>query len=135
MINSKIIKIASFTNNEGLKNRYTHKSSIKNSLCGDRIITEFIADKTKIVSMRYETESCILCEASASLFSRKVKGIKIKDLIKEIKKFKKSKNDLKFKFSKKFKEFNELMNENNINRLNCVILPMDAFLKAFKITK
>ena len=135
MINSKIIKIASFTNNAGLKNRYTHKSSIKNSLCGDRIITEFIADKTKIVSMRYETESCILCEASASLFSRKVKGIKIKDLIREIKKLKRSKKDLKFNFPKKFKEFNELINKNNINRLHCVILPMDAFLKAFKIVK
>ena len=37
MINSKIIKIASFSNNTGLKNKYTHKSSIKNSLCGDFI--------------------------------------------------------------------------------------------------
>ena len=29
MINSKIIKIASFSNNTGLKNKYTHRSSIK----------------------------------------------------------------------------------------------------------
>ena len=135
MINSKIIKIASFTNNAGLKNKYTHKSSIKNSLCGDHIKIEFIADKTKIKSMRYETKSCILCEASASLFSRKVKGIKIKDLIREIKKLKRSKKDLKFNFPKKFKKFKELINKNNINRLHCVILPMDAFLKAFKIVK
>ena len=78
MINSKIIKIASFTNNVGLKNRYTHKSTVKNPLCGDHIKIEFIADKSKIKSMRYETDSCILCEASASLFSRKVKHIKIK---------------------------------------------------------
>ena len=135
MINSKIIRIASFTNNAGLKNRYTHKSSAKNSLCGDHIKIEFIADKSKIKSMRYETESCVLCEASASLFSRKAKGKKINVLIKEIKKFKGIKKNIKFSFPKRFKEFNDLINKNNINRLNCVILPMDAFMKAFKIIK
>ena len=77
MINSKIIKIASYSSNTGLKNKYTHRSSIKNSLCGDFIKTEFIVNKRKIVSMRYETESCVLCEASASLFSRKIKNTKI----------------------------------------------------------
>ena len=39
MINSKIIKIASFTNNVGLKNRYTHKSTVKNPLCGTLLIS------------------------------------------------------------------------------------------------
>ena len=135
MINSNIIKIASLTSNAGLKNKYTHKSSVKNSLCGDHIKMEFIADKSKIKSIRYETESCILCEASASLFSRKVKGINIKVLIREIESFKKIKKNIKFSFPNKFKEFNELINKRNINRLNCVILPMDAFLKAFKIFK
>ena len=90
MIDSKIIKIASYTENVGLRNKFTHKSSIKNSLCGDFIKTEFIADKLKVKSMRYETESCLLCEASASLFSRKIKNFKIRDLIKEIKELKKS---------------------------------------------
>jgi len=135
MINSKIIKIASSTINAGLRNKYTHKSFAKNSLCGDHIKMEFIADKSKIKSIRYETESCILCEASASLFSKKVKGIKIKVLIEEIEKFKMIKKNIKFSFPKKFKEFNKLINKKNINRLNCVILPMDAFLKAFKILK
>ena len=135
MINSKIIKIASSTNNAGLRNKYTHKSFAKNSLCGDNIKMEFIADKSKIKSIRYETESCILCEASASLFSKKIKGIKIKVLIKEIEKFKKIKKNIKFSFPNNFKEFNELISKKNINRLNCVILPMDAFLKAFKVLK
>ena len=135
MIDSKIIKIASSTNNSGLRNKYTHKSFAKNSLCGDHIKMEFIADNSKIKSIRYETESCILCEASASLFSKKVKGVKIKVLIKEIEKFKKIKKDIKFNFPHNFKEFNELINKKNISRLNCVILPMDAFLKAFKIFK
>ena len=135
MIDSKIIKIASSTNNVGLRNKYTHKAFAKNSLCGDHIKMEFIADNSTIKSIRYETESCILCEASASLFSKKIKGIEIKVLIKEIEKFKKIKKNIKFSFPNKFKEFNDLINKKNINRLNCVILPMDAFLKAFRIPK
>ena len=133
MIDSKIIKIASYTENVGLRNNFTHKSSVKNSLCGDFIKTEFIADKFKVKSMRYETESCLLCEASASLFSRKIKNFKIRELIKEIKELKKSNNNINYSFSNKLKEFDRLINKKNINRFNCVTLPMEAFLKAFKM--
>ena len=133
MIDSKIVKIASFTKNAGLKNDFTHRSSIKNSLCGDFIKTEFIVHDSKVKSMRYETESCILCEASASLFSRKIKNAKIKNLKKEIKRIKDFKKKSNYSFPMRFKEFSKLINKRNINRLNCVILPMEAFLKAFKI--
>ena len=133
MINSKIIKIASFSNNTGLKNKYTHKSSIKNSLCGDFIKTEFIVNKRKIISMRYETESCVLCEASASLFSRKIKNTKISDLVKYVNEFKKLSKNKNIRLPTKFKDYKSLIDPNNIKRLNCVILPMEAFLKAFKM--
>ena len=133
MINPKIIKIASFSNNIGLKNKYTHRSSIKNSLCGDFIKTEFIVNKRKIVSMRYETESCVLCEASASLFSRKIKNTKISDLVKYVNEFKKLSKNKNIKLPTKFKDYESLIDPNNIKRLNCVILPMEAFLKAFKM--
>ena len=83
--------------------------------------------------MRYETESCILCEASASLFSRKIINVKIKNLEKEIKKIKNFKRNSNYNFPIRFKEFNKLVNRRNNSRLNCVILPMEAFLKAFRI--
>jgi len=67
MINKEIIRIASNTTNVGLKNKYSHKISIKNSFCGDKITLELVANDKKISSMKYETESCIYCEASASL--------------------------------------------------------------------
>ena len=133
MISSKIIKIASITDNAVFKNEFTHKTSMRNSLCGDYIKLEIIADQTKVKSMRYETDSCVLCEASASLLSRKIRNIKINDLTKEIKKLKLLKKNSNFILPKKFKEFKELINRKNINRFDCVILPMDAFLKAFKI--
>ena len=134
MIDTKIIKIASNTKYVGLKNHFTHKSSLKNSLCGDFIKVEFIASKSKIKSMRYETESCILCEASASLLANKIKNFQLKDLKKDvltIKEIKKSKN---LNISLKFKELKQLLNKKTIKRINCVILPMEALFKAFKIS-
>ena len=80
MISPKIIKIASNTKYVGLTNNFTHKTSMKNSLCGDFIKVEFIANKFKIKSMRYETESCILCEASASLLANKITKLKRKNI-------------------------------------------------------
>ena len=59
--------------NVGLTNKYTYKSTKKNSMCGDLIKVELILKNSKINSMKYETESCILCEASASL----IKELKI----------------------------------------------------------
>ena len=74
MISEEIIKIASNTSNVGLKKKYSHKISLKNSICGDKITLGIIANKKKITSMNYETESCVYCEASASLLSRKIKN-------------------------------------------------------------
>ena len=135
MINSKIIKIASNTKYEGLKNIFTHKSSVKNSLCGDFIKVEFIANKKKIKSMRYETESCILCEASASLIANKMKNFNLKDLKKDIRYLINIKKNKKLNFPIKFKELKILLNKKTLNRINCVILPMVALSKAFKISK
>ena len=80
MINKDIIRLASNTSNVGLKNKYSHKISLKNSTCGDKITLELIVDKKKINSMKYETISCVYCEASASLLSKKIKNVKLKDI-------------------------------------------------------
>ena len=71
MITKEIIKIASDGKNIGLTNKYNYKSSLKNSLCGDKIKLELIVRNFKINSMKYEIESCVYCEASASLLAKK----------------------------------------------------------------
>ena len=134
MINQKIIKIAADTKFAGLKNEYTHKSSIKNSLCGDLIKIELIVNNKKIKSMRYETESCILCEASASLLAKKIKNFDLENLKKEILNLKNIKKNKTLNFPNKFREFEKLLNKDNLNRINCVILPMEGLLKAIKIS-
>ena len=47
MINKEIIKIATDTSNVGLKNKYSHKISLRNTICGDKITLELIANKKK----------------------------------------------------------------------------------------
>ena len=133
MISHKIIQIASNSKYSGLSNNFTHKSSAKNSLCGDKIKIELIANTKKINSMRYETESCILCEASASLVAKKMKNYYLKDLKEDIKILKDNIKNKKFNFPPKFKEYKHLTTKNNSNRTKCVTLPLEALLKAFKL--
>jgi len=133
MINNEIIKIASNTSYVGLKNDYTYKSSKKNSICGDLIKVELIVKKLKINSMRYETESCIYCNASASLMAKQIRGLTIGRVKKDLNKLKSFSMDLKsFQIPIKFKKFQSLFNKTNTNRLNCIFLPLDAVLKALK---
>ena len=135
MIDNKIIKIASNTKFVGLKNQFTHKSSLRNSLCGDFIKVEFIANKSKIKSMRYETESCILCEASASLLANKINKLSLSELKIDLMNIKKIKANRNLNFPLKFKELKLVLNKKTLKRVNCVILPIEALFKAFKIGK
>ena len=48
MIDVEIIKLASNTLNFGLNNKYSHKISLKNAICGDKITLEIIANNKKI---------------------------------------------------------------------------------------
>jgi nitrogen fixation NifU-like protein len=133
MINSEIIKIASNTSYVGLKNNYTYKSSKKNSMCGDLIKVELVVKKSKINLMRYETESCIYCNASASLMAKHIRGLSINKVKKDLNKIRSFSMDLKsFQIPSKFKRFQSLFKKTSTNRLNCIFLPLDAVLKALK---
>ena len=48
MLTDKIIKLANNTKNYGLKNDFTHKVSVKNKKCGDKIIVELVLKNEKI---------------------------------------------------------------------------------------
>ncbi len=133
MISKEIVRIASNTSNVGLKDTYSHKTSLKNRLCGDKITLELIVLKKKILSMKYETESCIYCEASASLLSKKIKKFNIQTIKNEFRDLKSISKNKRFKIPKKFADFNKLFNSDNFNRFNCIFLPFDAVIKALKL--
>ena len=133
MISKEIIRIASNTSNVGLNDQYSHKISLKNKLCGDKITLELIVLKKKILSMKYETESCVYCEASASLLSKKIKKFDIQNIKNEFKNLKNISKNNKLKIPQKFADFNKLFNSDNYSRYNCIFLPFDAVIKALKL--
>ena len=133
MISKEIIRIASNTSNVGLKNKYSHKISLKNKLCGDKITLELIVLKKKILSMKYETESCVYCEASASLLSKKIKKFNIQTIKNEFRSLKNISKNKESKIPEQFADFNKLLNNDNFNRYNCIFLPFDAVIKALKL--
>ena len=132
MITSEIVKIAYNSKNVGLTNKFTFKSSLKNSLCGDKIKLELNINKSILNSMKYETESCVYCEASASLLALKIKKLNTKTIVKELNLLKKAIKDEKRNLPTNFKDFKILINKKNLKRINCINLPLDAVLKALK---
>ena len=76
----RILEIASHTENNKVLENYTHKSKHKNPLCGDEMEISLIVKNNVIKDMGYQCKSCIYCQASVSLLSRKVKEKKINDI-------------------------------------------------------
>ena len=130
MIDKEIIRIASNTDNHGALDGHTHFSKLKNSICGDDMKIYLIVENNKITNFKYECESCIYCQASVSLLSRKGKNI----LIEKVKNFAQQANSCFEKstnsFDKEWKEFDKIMTKNNISRKECLLLPINTMLDA-----
>ncbi len=130
MIDKEIIKIASNTENYGVLDNHTHFSKLKNSICGDEMKIYLIVKNDKIVNFKYKCESCIYCQASVSLLSRKAKNKlieKVKNFTEQAKNcFEKNTNS----FDKEWKEFDKIMTKNNISRKECLLLPLNTALDA-----
>ena len=128
-MNLEIINIAADTkNNKDIKN-HTHFIKLKNSVCGDEIKLKLIINGDKITNIGYQTESCIYCQASASLLSKismNSKRVKIMKLCDEAKSFfnKDEKN-----LNKNLKLFSKLFVKENLSRKDCILLPFKAMEK------
>ena len=129
----RILEIASHTENNKVIQNFTHKSKHKNPLCGDEMEISLIVKNNVIKDMGYQCKSCIYCQASVSLLSRKVKEKKINDIENFISKGEKLFGNVKTSLEKHWKEFKEILNEKNIARKECLLLPLKTILKALKI--
>ena len=132
MIDKEVIRIASNTENHGALDNHTHFSKLKNSICGDDMKIYLIIENNKITNFKYECESCIYCQASVSLLSRKAKN----KLIEKVKNFAQRANGYFDKsansFDKEWKEFDKIMTKNNISRKECLLLPINTMLDALR---
>ena len=133
MIDVKVIQIAANTKNYGLTSKFTHSATQKNKICGDKISIEINVKKSKIKVMRYVTQSCVYCQASASILANFVKNSSIENLKKDISKIDNLIAKDKKNIPKKLKAFKLLFRNDNKNRLQCVMLPFKALRKALNI--
>ena len=129
----RILEIASHTENNKVIQNFTHKSKHKNPLCGDEMEISLIVKNDVIKDMGYQCKSCVYCQASVSLLSRKIKEKKINEIKTFISDGEKLFDNVKTSLEKHWNDFKELFNEKNLARKECLLLPLKTVLKALKI--
>jgi nitrogen fixation NifU-like protein len=116
MYREHILELYKHPSNFGELSNPTNEHTEYNSLCGDEITIQIKSEKGKIKDVKFNGSGCVISMVSASLFTDKIKGMKIEDV-------------------KKLGEGDILkLLEIKINpaRLKCVFLPLDAVRGALK---
>ena len=129
----RILEIAAHTENNKIVENYTHKSKHKNPLCGDEMEISLIVKEDVVKDMGYQCKSCVYCQASVSLLSRKIKEKKVGDIKKFIKVGEQLFEDAKVSMEKHWKDFKEILDKKNLSRKECLLLPLRTIAKALKI--
>ena len=129
----RILKIASHTENNKILENFTHKSKNKNPLCGDVMEISLIVKNDVIKDMGYQCKSCVYCQASVSLLSRKIKNKKINEIRDFVTNGEKLFEDVKVTLEKHWKDFKVILDKKNLARKECLLLPLRTILKALKI--
>ena len=129
----RILEIAAHTENNKVVENYTHKSKHKTPLCGDEMEISLIVKEDVVKDMGYQCKSCVYCQASVSLLSRKIKEKKVDDVKKFIKVGEQLFEDAKVSMEKHWKDFKEILDKKNLSRKECLLLPLRTIAKALKI--
>ena len=128
----EILNIASDTdNNKNIKN-HTHYSKLKNPLCGDEIQIKLVIKDDKIIDFGYQGNSCVYCQASASLLSKislNNKKNKLNKLCDDVKSY--FDGNLKI-IDIKWKSLKKLFKKENLSRKECILLPFNALKRILK---
>ena len=128
----RILEIASHTENNKILKNFTHKSKNKNPLCGDVMEISLIVENNVVKDMGYQCSSCVYCQASVSLLSRKIKEKKVDEIKSFVSNGEKLFDNVKISLEKHWKDFKEILNEKNLARKECLLLPLKTILKALK---
>ena len=86
-----------------------------------------------IEDMGYQCKSCVYCQASVSLLSRKIKNRKINEIRDFVTNGEKLFEDVKVTLEKHWKDFKVILDKKNLARKECLLLPLRTILKALKI--
>ena len=129
----RILEIASHTDNNKVLKNPTHQSKNKNPICGDEMEISLIVKDNIVKDMGYQCNSCVYCQASVSLLSRKIRNRKIKEINEFVENAEKIFDDVKIILDRNWKDFTELLDKSNISRKECLLLPLKTVFKALKI--
>ena len=128
----RILEIAAHTENNKIVENYTHKTKHKNPLCGDEMEISLVVKDDVVKDMGYQCKSCVYCQASVSLLSRKIKEKKVEDIKKFINVGEQLFEDAKVSMEKHWKDFKEILDKKNLSRKECLLLPLRTIAKALK---
>ena len=129
----RILEIASHTENNKILENFTHKSKNKNPLCGDIMEISLIVKNDIVKDMGYQCKSCVYCQASVSLLSRKIKNKKINEIKTFVTDSEKLFEDVKVTVEKHWRDFKVILDKKNLARKECLLLPLRTISKALKI--
>ena len=129
----RILEIAAHTENNKIVENYTHKTKHKNPLCGDEMEISLVVKDDVVKDMGYQCKSCVYCQASVSLLSRKIKEKNVDDIKKFINVGEQLFEDAKVSMEKHWKDFKEILDKKNLSRKECLLLPLRTIAKALKI--
>ncbi|WP_440914917.1 iron-sulfur cluster assembly scaffold protein [Candidatus Pelagibacter sp.] len=129
----RILEIASHTENNKVLENFTHKSKNKNPICGDEMEISLIVKDDVVKDMGYQCKSCIYCQASVSLLSRKIKDKNLNEIKDFVTASEKLFEDVKVSLEKHWKDFKEILDKKNLSRKECLLLPLRTIVKALKI--
>ena len=125
----RILEIASHTDNNKVLEKATHYSKNKNPICGDEMEISLIVKDEVVKDMGYQGKSCVYCQASVSLLSRKIKNKNIEEIKQFINNVEKIFDTTKINLENHWKEFKELFDKKNISRKECILLPFKTLKK------
>ena len=128
----RILEIASHTDNHKVLGNFTHKSKHKNPLCGDEMEISLVVKDDVVKDMGYQCKSCVYCQASVSLLSRKIKDKNVEEIKSFVLSSENLFTDVKTILEKHWKDFKEILDKKNIARKDCLLLPLRTVLKALK---
>ncbi len=129
----RILQIAANTENNKILKNPTHKSKNKNPICGDEMEISLNVKNEVVEDIGYQCKSCVYCQASVSLLSRKIKHKKIQEIKDFISVAESFFTDTKINIEKHWNDFKEILDKKNISRKECLLLPLRTVLKALKI--
>ena len=129
----RILEIASYTDNNKVLKDPTHKSKNKNPICGDEMEISLIVENDIIKDMGYQCKSCVYCQASVSLLSRKIKNKKIDEVKTFVSNGERLFDNVKVNIEKHWKDFKEIFDKKNLSRKECLLLPIKTIAKALNL--